>query len=117
MVGSGDGQLRSPDTVSRSPKSVECLGRCDLVHQMQVDVENRWLPRLLMDYVSVPYFLEHGCWGHSQIAFYCPLSVGASASGGCPYATPSDAILSKQQGTGYGTLAFSIARRRFSAFM
>ena len=53
-----DRQLWPPDPTPGEPEAVERLRRGDLVHQVQVDIEQRWPIRHLSDDVSIPDFVE-----------------------------------------------------------
>jgi hypothetical protein len=53
-----DRQLGAPHRSAREPQPLECLGGGDLVHEVQVDVEQRRLALLLQDDVGVPDLLE-----------------------------------------------------------
>src|SRR5207245_5290275 len=52
----------SSDLPSRQPQTLERLGRCDLVHKMQVDVEEIRLAWLAAHHVRVPQLLAKGPW-------------------------------------------------------
>ena len=69
MVGRGHRQIGAPDFAARHAQAVERLGRCDLVHQMKVHVEECWPSRVLSHYVGGPDFFDHGSGGHG--AFLC----------------------------------------------
>ena len=67
VVGSRYRQVRAAHDAPVLAEAVERLRRSHLVHQMQVDVEQRRLARLLVDNVRVPYLLEHRSWRHWSI--------------------------------------------------
>ena len=56
-----DGAVRAANLAARGAQTVKRLRRSDLVHQVQVDVEQRRLVAGLANYVRVPDFLEQVC--------------------------------------------------------
>ena len=63
VVCRGDGQIGSADRAAGHAQAVEGLGRGDLVHQVQVDVDERGLARFLVNHVGIPDFFEHSAGG------------------------------------------------------
>ena len=59
VVGGGHGPLGPADLAAGQPQPLERLGTGYLVDQLQIDVEDRLFPRLGVDDVVVPDFLEH----------------------------------------------------------
>ena len=59
MVDRGHGPLGPAHLAARQPQPLERLGAGDFVDQLQIDVEDRLLPRLGVDDVVVPDLLEH----------------------------------------------------------
>ena len=64
VVGGGHGKVGTAYPASRQAKAVKCLRRRHLMHQVQVDVQDRRLVRLLMHHVGVPDLLEHSFGRH-----------------------------------------------------
>ena len=60
----GVGAMRRANLAPRMPQALERLRRRDLVHQVQVDVEQGRLMLLFADDVLFPDFLEQGFCGH-----------------------------------------------------
>jgi hypothetical protein len=58
MVDGRNRSLRLAHAAAGCPQSVESLRRCDLVHQVQINVKQRRLPRGHTDYMLVPNLLE-----------------------------------------------------------
>ena len=65
VVDRGDGQVGTAHFQAALAQALEGLRRRDLVHQVQVDVEQRRRAGLLVDYVRVPEFLDDGS-GHNK---------------------------------------------------
>ena len=60
MIYSHQRALRLADAASRGAQAVKRLRRCNLVHQVQVDVEQRRLAGRLAHYVLLPDLFEQG---------------------------------------------------------
>jgi hypothetical protein len=62
VVGSGNGQVRSPDFETALAQTLKRLRRSYLVHQMQIDIQQGGRACLFIDYVRVPDFFDDGSW-------------------------------------------------------
>ncbi len=60
VVDGGQRQVRPADRPSGHPQPLERLWRCDLVHEVQVDVEQVGLAGSAPDDVVVPHLVEQG---------------------------------------------------------
>ena len=60
VVHGGDGQVGSAHLTAGQPQPVEGLGRCHLVHQMKVDVQQVGLAFARTDDMALPYFFGEG---------------------------------------------------------
>ncbi len=61
MVHRGDRQVGPPYLAAGQVKALERLGRGDLVHQVQVNVEERWLAVRAGHDVAVPDLVKEAC--------------------------------------------------------
>ena len=85
MVGGGHGPLGTPHLAAGEPQPFKRLRAGHFVNQLQVDVQQRLLPRLGMDDVGVPNLLENGFahfyrassrWSSSSTCFWIvPLNI------------------------------------------
>ena len=66
MVEDGEGEVGPPHAPPGQAQAVERLGRCDLVHEVAIDVEQRAPALHLGDHVRLPDLLEQ-CLGHPTI--------------------------------------------------
>src|SRR5205823_5535438 len=65
VVDGSDGALRLPDFPVARTQTIKGLGRCNLVHEMEVDVEERQSSRRGADYVVIPdFFKKSSFFGH-----------------------------------------------------
>ena len=64
VVRGRDGEVGAAHSSARHAQAVERLRGSDLVHEVQVDVQDRRLSGLLVDDVAVPDLLEHSPWRH-----------------------------------------------------
>jgi hypothetical protein len=60
VVNRCDGQIRPADAASGSAQTLKGLRRSDLVHKMQVNIEQRRLACLLTDDMRIPDFFKQG---------------------------------------------------------
>ena len=65
VIGGGDGEIGTPHLEAALAQALEGLRRGDLVHQVQVDEQQRGSAGLLVDYVGVPEFFDDGT-GHKK---------------------------------------------------
>ena len=52
------GQVGPADLSTCQPQTFKGLSRSDLMHQMTIDVKDRWLPRFLVNHMPVPDFVQ-----------------------------------------------------------
>src|SRR6478672_1980563 len=64
VIDGAERQIRTAHTTARLSQTVECLGRRDLVNEMEIDVEKRWLALRLTNDVSLPEFIEQRLHGY-----------------------------------------------------
>ena len=81
VVHGRDRQVGSPHCSSRESQPLKCLRARHLVHEMQVDEEQRRLPRALVDNVPVPDLLEERRHGSRQLS-------GRRSQGSCRRSAP-----------------------------
>ena len=74
-----DGELGPANPAAGEPQPLERLGRGDLVHEVEVDVEQRRLTGLVENDVPVPDLVEQAPSRH-QATSTCPTNASASAS-------------------------------------
>ena len=77
VVHRGHGQVGPAHGAARKPQALERLRRGDLVHEVQVDVEQRRLARLVADDVPLPHLVEQAPPRHQATS---TVSTNASAS-------------------------------------
>ena len=68
VIHRGEGAVGSARADAAFAQAFKCLGRCDLVHQMEIDVKNGWAIGLLGHDMRVPDFFKQ-CLrsvGHKQ---------------------------------------------------
>jgi hypothetical protein len=62
VVDGRDGAVGAANLATGQPQAFKCLRRSDLVHELQVDVEQRGLALRLDNYMPLPYFFEQRFW-------------------------------------------------------
>jgi hypothetical protein len=63
VVRRGHGQFRPPHTPARKPQALEGLGAGHLVHQVQVDIQDRLLAGLGVYHMGIPDLVEQRAGG------------------------------------------------------
>ena len=80
VVHGGHGQVRAAHLAAGHPEPVKSLRRSNLVHQVQVNVNQGRLPRLLVNHMSVPNLLKHSLRGQNNSSSSRPAAPAAPAA-------------------------------------
>ena len=68
VVHGADGEVGAADATASQAEAIEGLGSGNFVDEVEVNVKDGGLARLLVNHMGVPDFLEHGLWRHSGTA-------------------------------------------------
>ncbi|MNC47414.1 hypothetical protein D3C75_964760 [compost metagenome] len=64
VVHRSEGQIGTAYLAPGQPQALKSLGRCNLMHQLKVNIDDARFAFLLVDDMIVPNLLEHGLFAH-----------------------------------------------------